>query len=687
MKRVRVLAILLGGIAVLSAVVAACTFTKEEPEAIGTVHQAVLPALTLSLPAGFNPRGVAIGASSELKINDGAEVPGVVTSTGAVPTNFGVSSVVEGVVSYPDIVLRNFATVSGNLATGGNLTLNPGAVVSGTVSEGVDMAEPFEWNFTPAPGTSTGDVGIAPDTLHTLSPGTFGSLNLGSRATLTLTTGVYYFSSWAVQPQATVRIDHSAGPVLVIVAGTVTHSGAIETVGDPEPPQWVLVTSSDANIHTAFRGAIFAPGGKINLASSPSGHRGQFFARIVEVHQNQSLTYEPFEYWDALWDSTQAPSSPVPGLSMRDLFPDGEASDACLRFFEAAFENDDDAEYQAAKSALRNLPTSSVVASLQAAYDESPGATYSFPILFVAGVIHDATILPLYQKVFDTPVPPQLLVQDFDPHGIFPWKEMSALQQAIRNTGALARLGVPGAKELLLEVATQYAAKPIRGFAIFEIKRVAEVDPSILSALTSSLVPGDEDLLDVRQGTLEDLAIEPPPPEELELPDYIPRVPSSGGVLPSEDCHDEELNQDETDTDCGGAECDPCQVGASCSADRDCESRNCLEGSCGPSLSPGDCADLGSPGTNVTSPADGCFVVSSYPSWWEVRTMQVQTTTGGTYPTPFTWTSSCSGTGGSGVFTSDWQNQLLFPTNESCPTIINLAGPANGSVTVRYYGN
>src|SRR5690606_2740184 len=163
------LAIGLGGIAIVSAGVAACTYTKEEPEPTRTIRQAVVVPHTLSLPAGFNPGGVAVAASSELRINDHAEVSGVVTSTGLAPTNLGVSSVVERVLSYSDVVLRNSATVSGDLATGGSLTLHAGAVVSGTATEGVEMEEPFEWVFTPNPGTSTGNVGIAPDTASTLS--------------------------------------------------------------------------------------------------------------------------------------------------------------------------------------------------------------------------------------------------------------------------------------------------------------------------------------------------------------------------------------------------------------------------------------------------------------------------------------------------------------------------------------
>mgnify|MGYP002065386322 CR=1 FL=1 len=43
--------------------------------------------------------------------------------------------------------------------------------------------------------------------------------------------------------------------------------------------------------------------------------------------------------------------------------------------------------------------------------------------------------------------------------------------------------------------------------------------------------------------------------------------------------------------------------------------------------------------------------------------MQLQTTTPGSYPIPFTWSNACTGAGGSGLFVSDWQSQFFGPTD------------------------
>jgi hypothetical protein len=59
----------------------------------------------------------------------------------------------------------------------------------------------------------------------------------------------------------------------------------------------------------------------------------------------------------------------------------------------------------------------------------------------------------------------------------------------------------------------------------------------------------------------------------------------SGGTCQAEprpSCTDGTRNGDETDVDCGGPDCDPCPEGAGCSSDADCVTENCDAGSCGP---------------------------------------------------------------------------------------------------------
>jgi hypothetical protein len=161
-------------------------------------------------------------------------------------------------------------------------------------------------------------------------------------------------------------------------------------------------------------------------------------------------------------------------------------------------------------------------------------------------------------------------------------------------------------------------------------------------------------------------------------------------------CGDGLLNGMETDLDCGGPDCAGCPEGAVCSGSSDCLGGNCTGGVCqsgsSPSCSEETALDIGGPGNDMTVPNDSCLMVrDAYPSWWGVRNLQLQTTSGGDYPAPFTWSNPCvnggSGASGSAALSFDWQSIVFGPTSSECATIISLNGDGTGEVTVRYWAN
>ncbi len=55
-------------------------------------------------------------------------------------------------------------------------------------------------------------------------------------------------------------------------------------------------------------------------------------------------------------------------------------------------------------------------------------------------------------------------------------------------------------------------------------------------------------------------------------------APTTGAIEPS--CDDGEINQGESDVDCGGPSCAPCPGGSACADDRDCEDGSCVGNTC-----------------------------------------------------------------------------------------------------------
>ncbi len=158
-----------------------------------------------------------------------------------------------------------------------------------------------------------------------------------------------------------------------------------------------------------------------------------------------------------------------------------------------------------------------------------------------------------------------------------------------------------------------------------------------------------------------------------------------------ETCSDGVFNQNESDVDCGGTCGATCLTGADCNANEDCVSDSCVMGVCNTpagSCSEASAQDMGGHGASITVSNNACLRVrDGYPDWWGTRLMQLQTLDGGSYPIPYTWESTCTGGGGSGLITGDWQSHIVGPTSDECATVISLAGNGLGLVSLRYYAN
>jgi len=162
----------------------------------------------------------------------------------------------------------------------------------------------------------------------------------------------------------------------------------------------------------------------------------------------------------------------------------------------------------------------------------------------------------------------------------------------------------------------------------------------------------------------------------------------SGGITCDLLCANGERDGGETDTDCGGEDCGNCAAHSVCETADDCVSGTCTGARC---VAPVACTeskaiDLGTPGTTKTVANNACVKIKNVPSWWGTsRTVLLQTGSGGTYPVPYHWESSCKGTHGSGNLSGNWQSRTFGPTSKNCATLIQLNG-TGGNVKLTYYG-
>jgi hypothetical protein len=156
----------------------------------------------------------------------------------------------------------------------------------------------LSWTVTYPTGTGP-NVTLNAGQAQTLSPGLYGSINLGSQSTLTLSTGTYYVSSFVVQnAQTTVNLNQANGPVILYVASSLTLNGGSfiplgGTDGGTVLPNLLIgyLGTTPLNVNSVFDGAIIAPSAQLTLNATTGVYKGFFYAQSIVLQSNVQVQY------------------------------------------------------------------------------------------------------------------------------------------------------------------------------------------------------------------------------------------------------------------------------------------------------------------------------------------------------------------------------------------------------------
>ena len=222
--------------------------------------------------------------------------------------------------------------MTGNLKTGGLLTRQYGTTVTGTITQNATL-NPLVVQSWQAhiPTTNSGDVSLEPDVVSTAGPGSYGQMTIKSRARLNLSTGVYYVKSLDLEPQGRLSLDKSQGPIVLYVTDSVIFNGTIINAGGAESDfLLVFLGTSSFFLNQSFTGSIVAPNAGITLATVPTGHRGSFYARDIEIAANDAIVIMPFP-WNQLFSACSGEDArPKPaGTSCRSSASACDAPEIC----------------------------------------------------------------------------------------------------------------------------------------------------------------------------------------------------------------------------------------------------------------------------------------------------------------------------------------------------------------------
>ncbi len=263
----------------------------------------VSQSVSLAVPSGSDFRATALGANGTLKLGDRAVVSsgasgfGAVSNAGTTLADFGVTSHAGNVVSTSNVLLHDRSIVTGSVTSSSNVTLSNGVVVTGTVKQNVAFpgSDVTAWHITFT--QSTQNVVLTAGQSSALAPGAFSHVTVNASAKLTLRSGSYYIDQLDLEPQGTITLDQSNGPIFVYTQSSLIYRGKV-TGGTPDKFLLAYLGSQPLSVlESAFNGTLVAPSAPVRLGTGGGIHKGAVFAKDLQLDPDVQFGFVPFSGW------------------------------------------------------------------------------------------------------------------------------------------------------------------------------------------------------------------------------------------------------------------------------------------------------------------------------------------------------------------------------------------------------
>jgi hypothetical protein len=259
---------------------------------------------SVAIPSGSPIGKVFLSGTEKLLIDDRVTL-GV---TGKLPTIYSggtaqskFASVVQAHINVlakgADLYLASQSRTYGSIQTGGTVTRQDATVkVDGGVTTAPVSAPAVKWTVK-WPDGGEGDFAHPVDAPNkVLARGRYAKVTVGSRASLTFTSGDYYLDELRVEPLAKIYVDASGGPVRIYTRTTLyLNVGVIYTGGTKGDLFLGHLGTSSAWFEEAIVATVVAPKASIELRRPASGkpHEGTFFGKSVHVLSDATVLHIP----------------------------------------------------------------------------------------------------------------------------------------------------------------------------------------------------------------------------------------------------------------------------------------------------------------------------------------------------------------------------------------------------------
>jgi hypothetical protein len=237
------------------------------------------------------------------------------------PTTLSPNANVQGDLwSVGAVSLGSHSDITGTLHTAATVSTKPGATIGG-LDANPSFTPPtiLSWNAV-IPLTDGAAVTLGPSQSIVIAPGNYGAIALGPNAALTLSSGTYTAASLSTQPNATITVDDTNGPVFVYLRGPLAHKGAITSISGNTPQ--LLLVATRADVSGVWAGTMLVTAGDANIGPPPNNqHRGAVFATAGSVVVSGNLTHDSFP-WQVLRTSRSACALTPISVCVQELGPD-----------------------------------------------------------------------------------------------------------------------------------------------------------------------------------------------------------------------------------------------------------------------------------------------------------------------------------------------------------------------------
>jgi hypothetical protein len=265
----------------------------------GVTREAVIqPQIaSITVPAGVDYKGLAVGAASGLTVSDRAQLlgptPGTFSassSTGSIQSTYGANSKVGDITSLGNVWLGSGATVGGSIRSGSSIT---GAPIGVPVSPNQAIT-PSTFTWTVPFNTSTNNITQSAGTT-TLPAGSYGNVIVNG-GTLVLNSGTYYFDSLTLQSSSKVTVNNASSPTFLYVKTSLAYRTTLTATA--ANLMLVYFGSTGIAMETPFKGTLIAPNASVRFAVGGVPHSGSGFGKTILVDPDVKFTRQTFSRWD-----------------------------------------------------------------------------------------------------------------------------------------------------------------------------------------------------------------------------------------------------------------------------------------------------------------------------------------------------------------------------------------------------